>query len=200
MQLEGVNLGYRYGEQWTLRHQNITLGSGEVVGLRGPSGAGKTTLARILAGYIKPEEGHVLLNGQPMKDKGYAPVQLVFQHPERAVNPRWSMRKVLSEAGGLDDSFLEELGIQEEWLNRKPGELSGGELQRFCVARAFGKETEFLIADEMTTMLDAVTQVQIWQAVMNRAKQLDTGILIVSHEDALLQRLCTRIIDWHRFI
>ena len=60
---------------------------------------------------------------------------------------------------------LELLGIDQEWLERWPNELSGGELQRFCVARALGPNTRFLIADEMTTMLDAITQAQIWHAV-----------------------------------
>lgn len=197
MLLEGKKLGFRYErENWMMRGVDIAISAGEVVGLSGPSGAGKTTLARMLAGYLAPFEGEVLLEGKPLQHSGYAPVQLVFQHPETAVNPKWRMHKVLEEAGMHDQSLLRMLGIEEEWLRRKPSELSGGELQRFCVAKALGAGTRFLIADEMTTMLDAVTQAQIWQAVLTLVEKRGMGILVISHETALLDRLCSRIIDW----
>ncbi|WP_071460784.1 ABC transporter ATP-binding protein [Bacillus massilinigeriensis] len=198
MQLEAKKLSYRYGcYPWLFREVDFTLSPGEVVGLLGPSGSGKTTLCRILAGYVKPAEGRVLLGGKPITRKGYQPVQLVFQHPEKALNPRWRMRKVLKEAE-VEDSILEALGIQSEWLSHFPGELSGGELQRFCVARALGKGTRFLIADEMTTMLDAITQAQIWNAVLNAQKQREMGIVVVSHEEKLVARLCDRVMRLSR--
>ena len=82
-----------------------------------------------------------------------------------------------------DPELLDLLGIEQEWLTRWPNELSGGELQRFCVARALGPEIRFLIADEMTTMLDAITQAQIWQAVLEIAEKREMGIIVVSHEE-----------------
>ncbi len=165
---------------------NLTVGKGEIVGLVGPSGSGKTTLGRILAGYEKPLEGMITLNESPLPKTGYHPVQLVFQHPEKAVNPRWKMQKILHEGWKPDDELLSRLGIEQEWLRRWPNELSGGELQRFCVARALGPMTEFLIADEMTTMLDSITQAQIWQVVLDIAKKRNMGILVISHEAPLL--------------
>lgn len=180
-----------------MRDVHLSISSGEMVGLRGPSGAGKSTLARLLAGYLEPDEGVVLLDGTPLSlYKGYAPVQLVLQHPESAINPRWRMHKVLQEAGQHDAELLHSLGIEEAWLARRPGELSGGELQRFCVARALGAGTKFLIADEMTTMLDAVTQAQIWNVVKEMAVERELGILVISHEGSLLSQLCSRIIEW----
>lgn len=196
MQLEANNIGFGYdNEPWLFRGVNLTIESGEIVGLVGPSGAGKTTLCRILAGYEKPVEGHVALNGSPITHNGYHPVQLVFQHPEKAVNPRWKMGKVLNEGWHPDEALLALLGIQNDWLTRWPSELSGGELQRFCVARALGPHTHFLITDEMTTMLDAITQAQIWQAVLERANNSQMGLLVVSHNQALIKRLCHRVID-----
>lgn len=196
MQLEAKNIGFRYeGGPWLFRGLNITIASGEIVGLVGPSGLGKTTLCRILSGYQQPLEGSVTLNGSAIARQTYHPVQLVFQHPEQAVNPRWKMRKVLNESWQPDPKLLELLGIEREWLNRYPGELSGGELQRFCVARALGPQTRFLIADEMTTMLDAITQAQIWHAVLERCAHSEVGILVVSHDAALVKRLCQRVID-----
>ena len=98
------------------------------------------------------------------------------------------MDKVLNEGGKPDPELLALLGIEQEWLTRWPNELSGGELQRFCVARALGPDTRFLIADEMTTMLDAITQAQIWQAVLEIAEKREMGIIVVSHEEKLDQK------------
>ncbi|MCM3204296.1 ABC transporter ATP-binding protein [Paenibacillus illinoisensis] len=194
MPLEARNAGYGYDKNhWLFRDMNLKLEQGEVVGLWGPSGSGKTSLGRILAGYAEPMAGEVLMDGKPLPRAGVCPVQLVFQHPEKAVNPRWRMRRVLHEAEMAEYPVLNALGIQPEWLDRRPDELSGGELQRFCVARALGKETRYLIADEMTTMLDAITQAQIWHTVMATARQRNLGLLVISHDLDLLNRLCDRI-------
>jgi peptide/nickel transport system ATP-binding protein len=196
MLLEAVNVGFGYQKNsWTFRHMDLSVARGEIVGLVGPSGSGKTTLGRILAGYEKPLEGALRLNGDLLPSTGYHPVQLVFQHPEKAVNPKWRMKDILHEGWNPDDELLSRLGIEQDWLRRWPNELSGGELQRFCVARALGPQTQFLIADEMTTMLDSITQAQIWEVVLDMAKERNMGILVISHEEPLLNRLCSRIID-----
>jgi peptide/nickel transport system ATP-binding protein len=195
MQLDAINIGFRYGKSpWLFKGINFSMQPGEVVGLKGPSGTGKTTLCRVLAGYEKPLEGKVTLDGKALPEIGCHPVQMVFQHPEKAVNPRWKMGKTLLEGGRPDDDLLARLGIQQEWLERWPNELSGGELQRFCVARALGPGTRILIADEMTTMLDAITQAQIWHAVLHLAEKRKMGILVVSHDAQLMNRLCDRVI------
>ena len=90
--------------------------------------------------------------------------------------------------------MLAALNIEPLWLTRWPHELSGGELQRFAVARALGPETRYLIADEMTTMLDANTQAQIWRAVLAHARQYQVGVLAISHESPLLARICDRVL------
>lgn len=196
MPLEARNIGLSYGSgPWVLRGVDITVNPGEVVGLTGPSGCGKTTLGRIIAGYELPGEGSVRLDGQPLPVSGYNPVQLVFQHPEKAVNTRWHMKDTVREGWNPDEATLKALGIELEWLNRWPNELSGGELQRFCVARALGPNTRYLIADEMTTMLDAITQAQIWHVVLDIARKQNLGVLVVSHEQSLINRLCSRVID-----
>ncbi|MEK8129540.1 ATP-binding cassette domain-containing protein [Paenibacillus filicis] len=200
MLLEAHGLGYRYGggrgnQPWLLREVSLAVEPGEVVGLVGPSGCGKSTLARLLAGYEPPQEGRVTFGGQPLPRGGYRPVQLVFQHPEKAVNPRWTLKRTLHEGGAADPDLLEALGIQESWLSRWPNELSGGELQRFCVARALGPQTRVLIADEMTTMLDAITQAQLWGAVLERARQRQMAVVVISHEHRLVERLCSRVIE-----
>lgn len=196
MLLEAKNIGFRYGNgPWILKGFNLQLKSGEVVGLSGSSGCGKTTLSKILAGYMSPEEGSISLDGKPLPKHGFNPVQLVFQHPEKAVNPRWQMYKTLNEGWSPDKKLLESLGIEDSWLKRWPNELSSGELQRFCVARALSPNTKFLIADEMTTMLDAITQAQIWKVVLKITENNNIGVLVVSHDKHLINRICNRVIE-----
>jgi len=199
MLLECRNLAYRYpGGPYVFRGVSLSVASGEAVGLIGPSGCGKTTLGRILAGYAAAAEGTVLLDGKPIPPKGYHPVQMVFQHPEKAVNPRWRLRRTLAESRMPEAAELRRLGIDEAWLDRWPHELSAGELQRICIARALGLRTRFLIADEMTAMLDAITQAQIWHAVLAIAKERAIGMLVITHDRALAEAVCDRVVTWDR--
>lgn len=197
MKLEGNNLTFRYRKDRkpVLEGVTISVESGERLGLVGPSGRGKTTLCRLLAGYEKPTSGKVLLDGKPLSAwKGPCPVQLLWQNPETAVDPRMKMEQVLAEGGPVAPSLLEALGIQPDWLTRWPGELSGGELQRFCIARALGPATQILLCDEMSAMLDYITQAQLWRVVLDEAKRRNLGLLVVSHAGKLLQQVCTRTI------
>ena len=196
MRLRADNISFRYNEdRYIIRNASFEVNSGEVVGLTAPSGFGKTTLAKILAGYQKPESGRVTIEDAAISTGGYHPVQLIFQHPEKSVNPKWKMRKVLAETEMPNEQMMESMGIQRGWLERWPGELSGGELQRFCVARALSEKTKFIIADEMTTMLDAITQAQIWKTVLEYARLHNIGVVVISHDQALIKRICDRVVD-----
>lgn len=199
---------------------------GERVALVAPSGFGKTTLCRLLAGYARPQKGQVLVDGVPVvKACGPRLAQLVGQHPERMVDPRMRMSAVLKEAGLVADGrasraggpactvgdrslaaseqvrlaneeakrLLDELGIQRRWLSRYPHELSGGELQRFCIARALAANPRYLVADEISTMLDAVTQAHLWHFLLDEAEARDLGLVFVSHSPALVRRIATRV-------
>lgn len=195
MRLEARDISFRYetGSRQILSHVSISIESGERVGLMAPSGFGKTTLCKILAGYETPLKGEVLVDGRPLETfRGRLPVQMIWQHPEQSVNPRWKMKKVLKEGGNLDAGLVKRLGIREEWLERYPSELSGGELQRFCIARALGEGTQILLADEITTMLDMVTQSVVWHVILEEAKKRKIGLLAVSHGASLLKQICTR--------
>lgn len=199
--LEVQGMTYHYPNESNLFEKlNLSINAGEVVGLFGYSGSGKTTMARLIAGYLKPIAGRINVNGENDFHAGMHPVQLVWQHPERAINPKWRMKKMLSEAQIMDRELLDALGIKQEWLSRYPSELSGGELQRFCVARALHEDTKYLIADEMTTMLDAMTQAIIWQSVLKLAKQRNIGILAISHDHQLLQKISDRVVDFEAIV
>lgn len=197
MALEAKNIYFRYGRNmpWVLEDRSISVDKGERIALFAPSGYGKTTLALLLAGYLKPTSGQILLDGAPLPDKGVCPVQLIYQHPEKAINPRWRLRRVLEESGELNGDMLRALGIEDAWLDRFPRELSGGELQRFSVARALFSGADYLICDEISTMLDVITQAQIWNVVLDEAKKRDMAIIAVTHNRYLAERIAERTVD-----
>lgn len=198
MILEARNISFRYGEKSReiLKDFSLKAESTERVGLVAPSGFGKTTLCKILSGYEKPDSGEVLLDGKPLDAWGsYCPVQLIWQHPEQAINPRLRMKAVLEEGDNVSPDLIKRLGIEADWMNRFPAELSGGEMQRFCIARALGQRTQFLLADEISTMLDLITQSQIWHFLMDETEKRRIGMIVVSHSQELLEKVCTRIVD-----
>lgn len=198
MNLEIKNVSYRYREdgRQILENFSLTVSQKERVGLAAPSGYVKTTLCKLLSGYLKPDQGEILLDGKPLASyRGYCPVQMIWQQPEFAVNPRLRMREVLLEGDAVEERVIHELGIEPDWLNRFPGELSGGELQRFSIARALGKRTKFLIADEISTMLDLITQSQIWNFLLKEVERRGIGLIAVSHNQELMDWVCTRQIS-----
>lgn len=194
--LEAKRIHYKYNssKEWVLKDVSIEVNAGEVVGLIGTSGRGKSTLGKILAGQIDGYIGEVMLDGKPLPVGVYSPIQLIYQHPELAVNPKWKLGKTLAEAGEYDDELRKEMGIREQFLNRWPNELSGGELQRICVMRAMKPQTRYIIADEISTMLDVITQSQIWDIVLRYAKKNNIGILVITHNENLAKVICSRTI------
>ena len=198
MRLEAENISFQYdnGNRKILNNVSMGLEQEERVGITAPSGFGKTTFCKILAGYELPDSGRVLLDKKPLSAYGtYCPVQMVWQHPELSVNPKLKMREVIKEGDGVEERIIRGLGIEPDWMNRYPGELSGGELQRFCIARALGGQTRFLLADEISTMLDLITQSQIWNFLLEEVGRRRIGLVVVSHSGELLERVCTRIVD-----
>ncbi len=196
MRLEATDINYRYNikKPWILRDVSLTVESGERVGIVAPSGYGKSTLGKILAGYEKAVSGSITIDGEAIKKGVFNPVQMISQHPEISVNPRWKMKKILTESYNPTSDFLKRFGIKEEWMNRWPTELSGGELQRFCIARVLSDETKFLVCDEITTMLDPINQAEIWKLLIDIVAERDLGMIIITHNKALADRVCTKTI------
>ncbi|WP_159567632.1 ATP-binding cassette domain-containing protein [Budvicia diplopodorum] len=172
---------------------NLSIAPGERLGIFAPSGYGKTTLGRVLAGWQPPSSGSVLLDGQRLSLNGYCPVQLIPQHPERTFNPSRTTGAALYDVWRPEPFWLEALSINPELLNRYPDEVSGGELARIALLRALDPRTRYLIADEITAQLDPLMQVQVWRAIMEQSEQRDLGLIVISHSKTLLGRICSRV-------
>lgn len=224
MSLEAHDVSFSYvpGHP-VLERVSLAVEPGERVAIAAPSGAGKSTLCRLLAGYLEPQAGEVLVDGgragahaaRARAGRGPWPVQLIVQHPEQAFDPLARMGRSLVEgvprlgargahAGvrsrraalerARETGLLERFGIRDAWFERLPHELSGGELMRCCIVRALLAEPRYLICDEMTAMLDAVTQAELWRSVLAIADERRMGIVLVSHSPALVRRLATRVV------
>lgn len=271
MSLEARDISFSYVSGRPILHDvNLVVDPGERVALTAPSGRGKTTLCRVISGYLRPDAGAVLVDGIELsrarsgvpevrtrgaraaregvpaaraqgacdrvpaasgsrgsRPRGPRPVQLIWQHPEQAFDPLLRLGRSLAEgvppraaaraggssgAGSLgaarsaaahsvaarldavrDTGLLERFGIREAWLDRFPHELSGGELMRFCIVRALIAEPRYLVCDEMTAMLDAVTQAELWREVVAIASERSMGVVLVSHSPALVDRVATRL-------
>lgn len=195
--LKVENLSFSYdGKNEILKNVSLEVKPGEVLGLMAPSGFGKSTLGKLMAGYIKAPKGTVTVDGLDINDlRGFLPVQMVHQAPEKNVNIRWKVEKILNEGRDVDSDVKEKFGIEESFLDKFPTELSGGELQRVCIARVLSKDTKYLIADEVTTMLDSISQAQICHLLVHFAKKHGLGILFISHNKALVEAISDRVID-----
>lgn len=190
MSLCTKNLGFYYKKsEWIFRNINLEVNPGKILAISGYSGRGKTSFAKVLADYLKPKEGEVLVDGDTHHQGKYRKVQLIHQHPELFMNPKWKMNKILEESYLPSDEIIEAFGIRKEWLDRYPIELSGGELQRFSIVRSLNPNTKYLIADEMTTMLDAVTQAFIWKKLLKIIRDRSIGLIIISHEKEIINKL-----------
>lgn len=193
--LEAKDLSYRYGEDSpVLCNVSLRVADGERLALLGPSGRGKSTLALLLAGYLPLQKGTITLDGASLPKDCYNPIQLIYQHPEKAMDPRWKVGDTLREAWDVPEELLTAIGAEPDWLTRWPHELSGGQLQRLSILRALSPKTRVLIADEITANLDPITQAQIWSVILREIEKNRTMLIAITHNEALAQRICTRMV------
>ena len=174
---------------------NFEVSPGEILGIFGYSGCGKTSLSKVLSDFLSPVEGEVLIDGKKHQKHKFREVQLIYQHPEKTMNPLWKMKNILEESYTPDDNLLNTFGIRKEWLDRYPIELSGGELQRFSIVRSLNLNTKYLIADEMTTMLDGITQAFIWKSLLKIVRERNLGLIVISHEKDIIEKICDKCLN-----
>lgn len=189
-------------QQSVLEQLNFSITQGQTLGLIGESGCGKSTLARTMLGLTPPSGGKIFLNEQEvltqrgsLKKEFCGKMQIIFQHPESALNPRMKIAQSLAEPRRIQqryaknlaaqedmDSLLKQVGLSEEHLSRYPHELSGGQIQRVVLARILSLNPEFLVADEPTSMLDVSVQAQVLHILKENQKKHGIGLLFISHD------------------
>ncbi|MEI3304758.1 MAG: ATP-binding cassette domain-containing protein [Dysosmobacter sp.] len=200
-----VTSGYREGSllgkktyQEVLHDVTFDVRHGEILGLVGESGTGKSTLARTILGMVKPDAGEVIhYTKRP---------QMIFQDPYSSLNPAytvgWSLEEPLRIYGKYDAAerrrrvreMLERVELPTECLRAKPAELSGGQRQRVSIAMALIQRPRFLIADEPVSALDVTIQAQILQLLKDLRRELDLSFLFVSHDLNVVYQLCDRVL------
>ena len=194
--LSASHVNFRYGKNapWVLKDVNLCLEAGERAALVGPSGCGKSTLASILAGYERPESGEVLWEGKPLQKTGYCPVQMIGQHPEQAVNPRWKMEKILRECWNPEEELLRRMGIEKSWMTRWPIELSGGELQRVLLSMAVMDSPNLLLLDEPVSGIDQNGMELFYQTIYQLKENYDLAVILISHDLDYVRQYADKVI------
>lgn len=212
LELESITAGYERRAP-VVRGVDLRIAPGEAVGLLGPSGCGKSTLARVAALLHRPDAGRVVIDGVPARGWRHgAPREqrtafgVVFQQPRLSADPRLALVDLIAEPlratgrGGEVADRVGELtpavGLSPDLLSRRPHEVSDGQLQRACLARALVLRPRWLICDEMTAMLDASTTAALVGAVEAYRSETGAGLLAVGHDRVLLERWCDRAVEW----
>lgn len=193
---------------------SLSVPKGSCLGILGESGSGKSTLGRVICGLLKPDSGEYLLEGKNVyasregKKNLQNELSVVFQDYTTSANPRFRIRDVLMEGirvkerktGKIKDPaaecrrLLELVGLDETFLDRFPHELSGGQLQRVCIARAVACEPQLILFDEAISSLDAHTQVQVMDLLMELKDQLGLTYVFITHDLTSVTYLCDQVL------
>jgi ABC-type glutathione transport system ATPase component len=206
-------LDFSYGRSQVLHGVAAQIRPGERVGIVGESGSGKTTLAKLLVGVLHSDQ--VTVNGKPWSSwpRQSGPrraVQLVQQDPFASLSPHISARGAVAEAARVTGQahrreavqraaeLLGAVGIGHQLAARRPGALSGGQCQRVCIARALAAGPSILFADEPTSSLDLSVQGQIINLLLALTKDSGLGLVLVSHDLAVIRHLTERVIVMQR--
>ena len=195
-----------------LRHINFSMKTGESFALIGESGAGKSTLGKIILGIYKPDSGRVFYRGRPLDSifktelSWYrSQCQSIFQDPKASLSPKIKIKELLTEPlilmnpvakkdfDAIIQNQMTKLGLKPDLLQRYPHQLSGGEAQRICIARALLRKPEFLICDEPTSGLDIATELDIIRLLKSLQDTYNLSLLFMTHNIHLLPHIAGNV-------
>lgn len=205
--LEIQGLSKRYGAVQAVKDISFTVERGDILGIVGESGCGKTTLLRLISGLEPSDSGQVLLHGRPLTVKrsrdDYRAMQMIFQDAAGSFHPRRriadtiqdSVRSLLGRDSRADiPALCAMVGLAPELARRYPRDLSGGQCQRFAIARAMAAGPELLLCDEVTSALDTATQARILELIRTLCRENRMAAVFVSHDLAVVGSLCSRVL------
>lgn len=189
---------------------SLKISKGECLGLIGESGSGKSTLGRLISGIEKADSGEIRINDlnlNKQNSKGFKDkITIVFQDYNSSVNPRFKVTDIILEAlqkmkkenkkAAIKKviSLLEKVGLNKDFLDRYPHQLSGGQLQRVCIARAIATNPELIILDEAVSSLDVSTQVEILNLLIKLKEEMNISYLFITHDLMAVTYICDRVI------
>ncbi|WP_288680709.1 ABC transporter ATP-binding protein [uncultured Brachyspira sp.] len=204
-------------KQTVLNGVSLKLKKGECLGIIGESGSGKSTLGKVILGLHKPEKGEVVIDGMKLYGKKYKmkniryDISVVFQDYVSSVNPRFTVMSALDEAinvhiintgekldkinrRNMAIELLNNVGLNESFLSRYPHELSGGQLQRICIARAVAIHPKVILLDEAVSSLDVSTQTQVMDYLIKLRKIYQFSYIFITHDLSTITYLCDRVL------
>jgi oligopeptide/dipeptide ABC transporter ATP-binding protein len=214
-----VTLGHGWRANQVLSGVDLDIWPGEIVGLVGETGSGKTTLARTVVGLVNPRQGRIVLDGQTISalrrgarraERRHGHVQLVFQDPLRSLDPDLTVAEIVAEGlkirGDADadqirrrvTTALAQVGLDATLLGRTPGQISGGQRQRVSIARALAVEPRLLICDEPVSALDASSRNHVLRLLGELRTSLGLPIIIISHDLSSLAGIADRVVVLYR--
>lgn len=216
LRLDGVTRHFDAAGKRTLtavRDFSLTIDPGEAVGLVGESGSGKTTVGRIAIALLPPSSGRVEFDGEDLAATPPAALrklrrrmQIIFQDPWGALNPRHTIGRLIEEPLLLHTTLTREERLREvaaisrrmnlglALLERYPAQLSGGQLQRVCIARALATQPELLVLDEPTSSLDVSVRAEILELLDTLRRETGVGMLFISHDLETIRAVCDRVV------
>ncbi|MCR5249203.1 MAG: ABC transporter ATP-binding protein [Lachnospiraceae bacterium] len=215
--LEGKGLTKKYrtqkGELTALDAVDLRLEKGEILGIAGESGSGKTTLLKLISSLEAPTKGELFLNGKKLSmhrtKEDYRAMQMIFQDATASFHPRRSIADSIRESvrslcgknrdgAGQKEADMDRLcamvGLKPELAERLPKNLSGGQCQRFAIARAMAVQPSILLCDEVTSALDVSSQAQILALIETICRDNNMSAIFVSHDLAVISSLCDRVV------
>jgi peptide/nickel transport system ATP-binding protein len=212
LKVENVSASYT-GKEMVLEDIDLKIRRGRTVALVGESGSGKSTLARVITGLLPPMSGKILYRDEELPPalksrsrESLRQMQMIYQMPDTALNPRQKIRKIigrpLSFYIGMNGKEREErilelldmIELPDHYIERLPTELSGGEKQRICIARALAANPELIICDEVTSALDQLVAEGILELLQNLQNKLQVSYLFITHDLATVKAISDEIV------